>query len=181
LDDIFNGFALASLLVFITTYQVYFPTQYEYELYALGLGGYLPTDEKLSYINAVNEVNVVFFWVTIFFVKASFLSLYWVIFGVSKRFRLAWMLVVGYTVVSFLAIFLAFFWSCGTPSQISNLGMIPPSKFLTSLTTDDAKLAACNSISEQLVLNLSVLWCVLNIVGDIASKSKIDSLTATNI
>ncbi|KAF7960168.1 hypothetical protein EAE96_001766 [Botrytis aclada] len=148
LDDIFNALALGSLLAFAITYQVYLPIQYNYQLYTLGLGGYLPSDDQLMYAQNVGIVNIVFFWVTIYLVKASFLALYWALFSVSIAFRRWWLAVAIYTGISFLATFFAIFWSCKTPSQLEDL-------------------EACNTISEELIIGLETLWCVLNTVGDI--------------
>ncbi|APA13286.1 hypothetical protein sscle_10g080560 [Sclerotinia sclerotiorum 1980 UF-70] len=152
LDDAFNGFALAALVGFIVTYQIYLPIQYNYQLYALGIGGYLPSDGQLLYVQNVSIVNVAFFWVTIYLVKASFLSLYWALFSVSNSFRKWWFVVAAYTLISFLATFLAIFWSCKTPTQLENLD-------------------ACNSISEGLIVALETMWCVLNTTGDIITMT----------
>ncbi|KAF7933280.1 hypothetical protein BELL_0342g00090 [Botrytis elliptica] len=152
LDDIFNALALGSLLAFAITYQVYLPIQYNYQLYALGLGGYLPSDDQLMYAQNVGIVNIVFFWVTIYLVKASFLALYWALFSVSSAFRKWWLAVAIYTGISFLATFFAIFWSCKTPSQLEDL-------------------EACNTISEELIIGLETLWCVLNTVGDILTMT----------
>lgn len=155
----------------MVTYQVYLPVQYNFQLFALGLGGYLPTEAQLSYINKVSNVNVAFFWLTIYFVKASFLALYWAIFEVSTKFRLAWMVVTAYTLISFLITFLAIFWSCGKPSQINNLGMsLLPNLLVFRLLIISINIAACNGISQELILNLETMWCVLNTFGDIISK-----------
>jgi len=81
-------------------------------------------------------------------VKASFLALYWAIFEVSKKFRMAWWAVTAYTSVAFLATLLASFWNCTKPTHLTNL--------------DD-----CDATSFQLILNVQVMWCVLNGVGDI--------------
>ncbi|TGO14303.1 hypothetical protein BTUL_0055g00530 [Botrytis tulipae] len=124
LDDVFNALALGSLLAFAITYQVYLPIQYNYQLYALGLGGYLPSNDQLIYAQNMGIVNIVFFWR-------------------SQS---------NYTAISFLATFFAIFWSCKTPSQLEDL-------------------EACNTISEELIIGLETLWCVLNTVGDILTMT----------
>lgn len=129
LDDLFNGLALISLLCFIATYQAYLPIQYNFQLFLLGLGGYDVDDDQLLYIQKLNIANVVFFWMTIYLVKATFLALYWALFSVSKTFRVAWICVAMYTLISFLVTFFAIFWSCGTPSQIANVGTKPHSLY----------------------------------------------------
>ncbi|KAF5875879.1 uncharacterized protein Bfra_002275 [Botrytis fragariae] len=156
LNDIFNALALGSLLAFAITYQVYLPIQYGYQLYALGLGGYIPSDDQLMYAQNVGIVNIVFFWVTIYLVKASFLALYWALSSVSNAFRKWWLAVAIYTGISFLATFFAIFWSCKTPSHLEDVGIVFPPE-------------ACNTISEELIIGLETLWCVLNTVGDILS------------
>ncbi|KAF7922380.1 uncharacterized protein EAE97_011122 [Botrytis byssoidea] len=107
LDDVFNALALGSLLAFAITYQVYLPIQYNYQLYALGLGGYLPSDDQLMYAQNVGIVNIVFFW--------------WALFSISNAFRKWWIAVAIYTGISFLATFFVIFWSCKTPSQLEDL------------------------------------------------------------
>lgn len=83
----------------------------------------MPTDHQLYIANLISIPNIVFFWVTIYCVKASFLSLYFVIFGVSKKFRMAWWAVAAYTFAAFLATFFAIFWSCGPPTKLTSVGM----------------------------------------------------------
>lgn len=122
LDDILNGLALIALLCFMATYQAYLPIQYAYELFGLGLGGHDASDDQLLYIQNLNTANIVFFWITLYLVKGTFLALYWTLFNVSKTFRVAWNCVTAYTFISFLATFFAIFWSCGTPNKIANVG-----------------------------------------------------------
>ncbi|TAQ87319.1 hypothetical protein B7494_g4369 [Chlorociboria aeruginascens] len=141
-----------SHVLFLATYQAYFPISYNYELFALGFGGHSVTNDQIAYAQILNTANIFFFWITIYLVKAAFLALYWALFGVSNKFRRAWLCVTAYTVATFLVTFFSIFWSCGTPSKISNL-------------------ASCNAISPELLVTLEVMWCVLNIVGDILTMA----------
>ncbi|EDN98989.1 predicted protein [Sclerotinia sclerotiorum 1980 UF-70] len=153
-DDAFNGFALAALVGFIVTYQIYLPIQYNYQLYALGIGGYLPSDGQLLYVQNVSIVNVAFFWVTIYLVKASFLSLYWALFSVSNSFRKWWFVVAAYTLISFLATFLAIFWSCKTPTQLENLAMTLPLGMLRAMKMSRSRKLGLAAIAALVVIDI---------------------------
>jgi hypothetical protein len=123
-DDIFNALALGSLLIYMVTYQIFLPIDYNAELYELGIGGHLPTDEQWLYASDINTTNVFFFWITLYCVKGSLLALYWELFSVSSGFKKAWYIVTTYTGMTFLVTFISIFWICGSPRDIHNLGML---------------------------------------------------------
>ncbi|KAF2111195.1 hypothetical protein BDV96DRAFT_582732 [Lophiotrema nucula] len=117
-DDVFNGIALVFLLVFMITWQRYVPVEYLAQLRAAGLRkGPLPPYDPIFSLK-VDFANLLIFWCTLYAVKASFLALYWQIFAVSRRFRLAWTVVVIYVGLSFAISILAPFWHCGHPSTL---------------------------------------------------------------
>jgi hypothetical protein len=62
-----------------------------------------------------NAANSIVFWVAIYAVKASFLALYWNIFEISTRFRLAWAISSVYVFTSFGMTIMWSFWICGEP------------------------------------------------------------------
>ena len=61
--------------------------------------------------------NVVI-WTPLWLVKASFLSLCWIIFHVSPGFRKAWWVVAIYTAFSYWPVLLVHLWNCGNPSNV---------------------------------------------------------------
>ncbi|PQE21304.1 Pth11-like integral membrane protein [Rutstroemia sp. NJR-2017a WRK4] len=109
--------------------------------------------ESLNWLYAsdVNFANASFFWITLYCVKGSFLALYWELFSVSSGFKKAWYIVATFTGLTFLMTFASIFWICGSPKDIHNLD-------------------ACNSNPEPLISNLTIIWCVLHVVGDLLSK-----------
>ena len=147
-DDYLNGAALGCLIAFVATYQVFLPSQYELELYSLGLGTTIPTDDQQVFILKVELANEFLFWFTIYFVKASFLATYWIIFNVASGFRKLWWGVTVYTIVTFLVILPASAWQCGDPAKY-------------------ADLVQCNLPNYQINLNIIVYWCVFNVIGDL--------------
>ncbi|PQE24481.1 hypothetical protein CJF30_00009963 [Rutstroemia sp. NJR-2017a BBW] len=94
-DDIFNALALGSLLIFLITYQIFLPIDYNAELYELGVGGHVTTNDQWLYASDVNFANASFFWITLYCVKGSFLALYWELFSVSSGFKKAWADILG--------------------------------------------------------------------------------------
>ncbi|PVI01524.1 hypothetical protein DM02DRAFT_704925, partial [Periconia macrospinosa] len=146
-DDYLNSLALLSLIGFTTTYHLFAPIVNSAQLYLQNRGGKLPTDQVVRVALKINAANNVFFFCTIYLVKASFLALYWQIFEVSRRFRCVWCGVTTYTVVSFLASFLSLFWQCGRPEH-----------FLDG--------PWCNQGGTLLERKLLWMWCALHVFGD---------------
>ena len=66
--------------------------------------------------------NNIFFFGTIYAVKASLLALYLQIFEISKRFRIAWALSTVFTIASFLASIFGYLWTCGSPKVLFQSG-----------------------------------------------------------
>ena len=147
-DDYLNGAALGCLIAFVATYQVYLPVQYELELDSLGLGTDVPSDDQQVFILKVELANELLFWFTVYFVKASFLASYWIIFNVAPGFRKLWWGVTVYTVVTFLIIIPASAWQCGDPAKY-------------------ADLVQCSLPNYQTNFNIIVYWCVFNVIGDL--------------
>lgn len=94
-DDLFNGLASMSLIGFTALPDL--------------------TDGMTSAYWAVSLTSKTLFWMTLWLVKAAFITLYWSIFRVSPSFRKAWMAITSYTCLSFFPVLLAPFWECGSP------------------------------------------------------------------
>ena len=148
LDDLLNALALAALLAFIATATAYFPVAYAAEYFKLGLTTISPTEEELIYALKLKLANGLLFWVTIYGVKASFLATYWMVFKVSSNFRKAWWFVTVYVGLTFLAVFLAGLWSCGSPSDYDSL-------------------EACSHPNVASLVSIQAVWCALDISSDI--------------
>ena len=116
-DDILNGIAVLFLLGFLGTWQIIGPPLYQQQLFQQGLTSTKPPAIDSHTILSVGMANSLLFWCTIYCVKASFLALYWIVFNVSDRFRIAWWLVTIYTVVTFLITFVMTFRKCGSPKD----------------------------------------------------------------
>ena len=116
-DDILNGCALVALIVYMALFAVYFPISLAAELYKLGISQTPPTDSELVYALELQLANAMFFWISKYAVKASFLATYYYVFRISGNFRKAWWFVVIYTALTFLAIFFGALWGCGSPSN----------------------------------------------------------------
>lgn len=170
-DDVLNGLALIFLLVVMGTWQRYAPAQYQTQLHAAGIlkgppPAYDPID-ALKYASA----NVVLFWTTIYTVKASFLALYWEIFAaVSKRFRIAWIVLTVYISLSFAITILSYFWHCGLPADLIN-----PCRFPVYIPTTPIQQAlmqmqaACRRWKPR-AITIMYMAAVLHIVGDIMCR-----------
>lgn len=100
-DDVFNGLALLCLVTFCSIYQHYGPQKYNHQLNKAAL----PKKPKYSekQFTAENNAAIILFWCVIYSTKASFLALYWMLFEVSRRFRIAWWVIAVYTALSFVA------------------------------------------------------------------------------
>lgn len=131
-DDYLNGLALLFLLGFTVTYHLFAPVVYDAQMFMQGLGGKLPTEAEYNVDLRINTANNFLFFSTIYTVKASFLALYWQIFEVSMRFRIAWILVSIYTAASFLASFLSVFWECVSPKHFLDAGWLQTTGYKAS-------------------------------------------------
>lgn len=114
-DDYCQLWALATLACFVAMILDYLPDlrieveEPEKATYAMG--------KKIWTFN----VTVTVLGKTILLaVQATFLSLYWMVFGVSKRFRMWWYIVLSYAIVGYLASMISSFWFCGVPKDITN-------------------------------------------------------------
>ena len=114
-----------------TTFQAYLPDAYDMQLYELGLIDTKPTDLGIIFNRQMTYAADVLFWVVIFLVKASFLALYWKVFRISRRFRIAWWATSVYTFASFAAIFLSIILHCGYKPQY----LADPGKSMAPLHT----------------------------------------------
>ena len=120
LDDVLHGLAALVLVAYITTYTISFSFLYPFMPHGIEPAE-PPSDASLaSFIHRVITISATF-WVTIYLIKFSFLVFYYTLFGILKEFIIAWWIVLAYTIVTFLANFIAIFWSCGTPEDLFNL------------------------------------------------------------
>ncbi|KAF2182970.1 hypothetical protein K469DRAFT_787143 [Zopfia rhizophila CBS 207.26] len=149
-DDIFNGIALLFLLAFSTTFQLHISEKYKANLYELGLTNHAPTNYHSSKSRnmKLDVAHIFFFWLAIYSVKASFLALYWQIFKISTRFRVAWGVLTAFIALSFGFTFLGVFWRCDAPKHIVNI-------------------AACEHRSMSHIVSFTTAFCALNVLGDI--------------
>ena len=97
-DDIFNILALITLCGSSVTDEIILYLHSEVLLLRWGLAGNL------------------FFWTTLYLVKASFLALIWSVFNASAWFRRFWWFTTIYTFLTYWPIVLSELWQCGTPS-----------------------------------------------------------------
>ncbi|KAH7118970.1 hypothetical protein B0J11DRAFT_617257 [Dendryphion nanum] len=100
-DDILNGCALLALLVFGITYQVVGAPNYDLQF--RNPDAFEKSMSSEPKLRRMNDVMIVGFWCVIYFVKASFLALYWTLFALSQKFRIAWWIVTAYTFFTFAA------------------------------------------------------------------------------
>lgn len=108
-DDVALTAALFSLIGYFAGYANYFPLYYQVEYFSAGLPVPEPTAAQLKvYFKA--ELGLSFMlWVVMFFVKLSFLLFYKSLFWPSDKFRIAWWVVLVFTVIVSLASALAVF------------------------------------------------------------------------
>lgn len=89
------------LFTFCAIYQVYGPHKYKTEMNQSAFKPHdTPAGDRL--FSRLNDAAIMMFWCAIYFVKMSFLALYWTLFGLSKRFRVAWGVLTAFVVLSFL-------------------------------------------------------------------------------
>ncbi|KAF2439328.1 hypothetical protein P171DRAFT_436025 [Karstenula rhodostoma CBS 690.94] len=149
-DDFFNGLAMAFLLAFTATYQVYGPADYTKQLYAMGLikeDDVIHSDETRN--ARYNAANALLFWCVIYAAKASFLALYWHIFAFSTKFRIAWAVTTAYIPTSFAITFMWSFFLCGNPKYFP-----------------DAQ-PQCHDNAPAMVIPMLSAWCTLDLIGDL--------------
>ena len=124
-DDILNGAAVMIVIPFVVTYRLYVSIDDTEETYPVSLNGVVEyKKDALDSSFKMAIANAMLFWAVIFLVKASFLALYWSVFNVSKRFRIAWWAVSVYILLSFCMILMSVLFHCGSPSDMTNPGII---------------------------------------------------------
>lgn len=96
--------------------------EYNAILYSKGLSTRPPTDLEVLRDMKLNIATLILFFFILYTVKASFLALYWEIFQVSTRFRIAWLVLTGYVGVSFIVTLITIFTRCGAAKDFANLG-----------------------------------------------------------
>ena len=121
-DDWFNALALIFLIVMVAIIEIYVPIEYNAILYSKGLSSQPPTELEVLRDMKLNIVTLILFFFMLYSVKASFLALYWQIFEVSRRFRIAWWVLTGYIGVSFIVTLITVFTRCGAAKDFSNIG-----------------------------------------------------------
>lgn len=123
-DDYLNAVALSFLLIFTIIWQIVIPIQYEAFLYSSGLIERPSEHYNVALVLKLGVVNIFMFFCITYSVKGSLLVLYWKIFNVSTKFRVAWWSVAVYTILSFLISVLSIFWNCGSPTNFLDPGKI---------------------------------------------------------
>ena len=167
LDDIFNVIALLFLLGFMITWQCAAPPALELQMYKMGLSSKAPqhfdAQEALRYQTA----NLVLYWCLKSSVKGSFVALYWYIFDFCKRFRITWVLLTIYTILSFLITLLAIFWHCGSPTTVMDLSTLAKSLCACKLTHLLIRIIAACEHSRPRALRILYFSGVLDITGNL--------------
>ncbi|KAK6593133.1 hypothetical protein ACHAPC_004623 [Botrytis cinerea] len=149
IDDIIHGLACLVLIGYCITYTIAFPLNYKVEFFVAGLSNEVPTPAEMdSYFHFIIAVSATF-WIINYLVKFSFLTFYRLIFGVSKKFMIAWWCVFGFTVVTFFINFISVFWACGKAEDLY-------------------VIAKCTSPSAlKVTARVVTMWCVLNVISDL--------------
>ncbi|KAL5114927.1 hypothetical protein ACEQ8H_007174 [Pleosporales sp. CAS-2024a] len=132
-DDWLNALALVFLITLVAIFEVYVPIEYNAILYSKGLSNRPPTNLEVLRDMKLNIATLILFFLVIYSVKASFLALYWEIFEVSSRFRIAWFVLAGYMGAAFVVTLITIFTRCGPAKDFANLVMILPTAMLTRL------------------------------------------------
>jgi hypothetical protein len=116
-DDILNAVAATFVIPFIVLCSQSLPIQYKAQMQFLGRTTEGPTSEEIQYTVHLELAELLLLWTILYFVKASFLALYWQIFAVSTRFRVMWWSTAIFIAISWAATFISSFWHCGSPSK----------------------------------------------------------------
>ncbi|KAF2730197.1 hypothetical protein EJ04DRAFT_527150 [Polyplosphaeria fusca] len=110
-DDYFHALALLLLFGFIITLDVNQSREDKFRSHSATVEDYI-VFARLQY------VYTIFMFGSIYAVKASFLALYFQIFRISRRFRIAWSFATTFIVAAFLATVLSYLWTCGGPGDV---------------------------------------------------------------
>ena len=121
-DDWFNAIALVFLVAVIIIFEIYVPIEYNAILYSKGLSNRPPTQVEAVHDMKLNIADILLFFCTIYSVKASFLALYWQIFQLSRRFRIAWFSLTAYMIMSFIVSVVTVFTRCGPAHYFAKIG-----------------------------------------------------------
>ena len=121
-DDILNTIAAILLIPCLVTMLLYLQYPFDIQMYDLGLRDDPPPPVSTAYMLRIQFVFNLLFWLVLYTVKASFLALYWYLFEVSTRFRIAWWSTMVFTAASFVATCLLFIWHCGSPANLFDEG-----------------------------------------------------------
>ena len=140
-DHILNILAYLSLVPVLAIAQV--------EFFKLGVG------VQDLHLSIPGNVLV---WTTLYFVKASFMALYWTIFKVSPGFRIIWWITAVYTFLTFLAIILSYFWQCGNPLKVAD-----PETCATALSDGTMQRWVVGAAAVSLSLHISSECLILGL------------------
>ncbi|KAJ4294994.1 hypothetical protein N0V90_007002 [Kalmusia sp. IMI 367209] len=153
LCDALNGVAAFFLLAFFVSWETFFPNEYQAALDEKGAGkgaGNSVAEHKIN-VNfdiKMNLANSMFFWCCIYSVKASFLAMYWSIFGRDAKFKLAWAIAVVYHIAALVTTIVVRLNICGRPNDVLN------------------RKACLREVKHKNLL-IMVTWCLIDGVGDI--------------
>ncbi|KAF2116897.1 glycoside hydrolase superfamily [Lophiotrema nucula] len=131
-DDMLNALAAVLVIPFIVVSDSYMAYDLELQRYIWGLREAPPSAPDPKKVAERELVVTLLFWTIIYVVKASFLALYWYLFEVSTRFRIAWAVAAALTTVSYGITCLSSLWECGSPSKLFNNIMVLPIAMVTS-------------------------------------------------
>ncbi|KAF2740933.1 hypothetical protein EJ04DRAFT_592539, partial [Polyplosphaeria fusca] len=179
-NDALNGVAAALVIVFTGTLFTYLSIDYYAQQYFVGMREEPPSIEDLSYAAKMNLATILLFWLIIYVVKASFLALYWHLFGVSRRFRIVWWITASFLVISFLITTIAPFWHCGSPSNIVNQVMVVPIAMVASrmlILQTPQKLGLCFVFALVLInIAFDIIRTVYAIDPALSSRTNLNAV-----
>ena len=126
LDDLLHLFAVIFLIITAIEFQLSLPNAYRVVAIREGRMKKPPADELESifkhYLRLQTAISITF-WVTLWFVKFTFMIFYRVLFDVSARFIRAWWAVLIFTFVAFWVAFAGTVTACGPSRYLANVGM----------------------------------------------------------
>ncbi|KAI1171829.1 hypothetical protein F4777DRAFT_564153 [Nemania sp. FL0916] len=186
LDDFFSAVAWFVMVLAIIVATLPNPINYKSGAIIVGEVPTPPLPELIDITITLRKWNLageLFFWIGLYCAKLSFLFLYRVVFGPNGRYRIAWIVVTTYIVLSFGICLIGVFGECGDVRNLFSYDVCT-SAYVKGLDIRYIWVDYFFNVTSDLavaLLPIPVIWCLNMPVRQRLAVTSIFSLAAITI